>query len=96
MSGMEGMGMAPASARGFQYNETPGFGSDPMRAAGGLGDLKGPLAGFALNMLQQQLSPRGGPMPPVQHMSGLQQAPQMPRSMRLYQPTPLLRNFNRG
>lgn len=50
------------------YNPTA-----PSAAGGGGFDLKSPLAGFALNMAQQQLlGPRKGMVPTPQHYMGLQ------------------------
>lgn len=56
-------------------------------------DLKGPLAGFALQMMAQQMNPQPRPLPPApQHLMGLQPMQAgLPQSMRLYQPTPMMR-----
>jgi hypothetical protein len=53
-------------------------------------DLKGPLAQFAMSMVQQQMQPQGGQMMPLQHNMGLRpQQQQQPMGMQMPQIMPL-------
>jgi hypothetical protein len=53
-------------------------------------DLKGPLAQFAMGMMQQQMQPKGGPQMPLQHNMGLRpQQQQQPMGMQMPQIMPL-------
>jgi hypothetical protein len=53
-------------------------------------DLKGPLAQFAMSMMQNQMQPKGGQMMPLQHNMGLRpQQQQQPMGMQMPQIMPL-------
>jgi hypothetical protein len=61
----------------------------PQQQGGGF-DLKGPLAQFAMSMMQQQMQPKGGPQMPLQHSMGLRpQQQQQPMGMQMPQIMPL-------
>ena len=65
-----------------------------MPQQGGGFDIKGPLAQFAMSMMQQQMQPKGGQMMPLQHNMGMRpQQPQMSGMPSPVQVSPLGRFY---